>query len=65
MSQYFPKPYEPFGGDISVKIDLSCGAVVVVVITTSQLDSAKTELRFCAGSNPACGGLEIHDGDDL
>ena len=20
MSQYFPKPYEPFGGDISVKL---------------------------------------------
>ena len=23
MSQYFPKPYEPFGGDINVKLDLS------------------------------------------
>ena len=23
MSQYFPKPYEAFGGDISVKIYLS------------------------------------------
>ena len=23
MSQYFPKPYEPFGGDIKVKVDLS------------------------------------------
>ena len=23
MSQYFPKPYETFGGDISVKVDLS------------------------------------------
>ena len=22
MSQYFPKPYEPFGGDINVKVDL-------------------------------------------
>ena len=22
MSQYFPKPYEPFGGDIKVKVDL-------------------------------------------
>ena len=21
MSQYFPKPYEPFGGDINVKLD--------------------------------------------
>ena len=23
MSKYFPKPYEPFGGDINVKVDLS------------------------------------------
>ena len=23
MSQYFPKPYEPFGGDINVKVDIS------------------------------------------
>ena len=23
MSQYFPKPYEPFGGDINVKVDLT------------------------------------------
>ena len=22
MSQYFPKPYEPFGGDINVRVDL-------------------------------------------
>ena len=22
MSQYFPKPYEPFGGDINVKVNL-------------------------------------------
>ena len=23
MSQYFPKPYELFGGDINVRVDLS------------------------------------------
>ena len=23
VSQYFPKPYEPFGADINVKMDLS------------------------------------------
>ena len=23
MSQYFPKTYEPFGGDIDVRVDLS------------------------------------------
>ena len=39
-----------------------CG---VVVITTAQLNSTKPELRFCAGSNPARGVSEIHDGEDL
>ena len=23
MSKYFPEPYEPFGGDINVTVDLS------------------------------------------
>ena len=33
----------------------------VVVIHTAQLYSMKPELRFCAGSNPARGVLEIHN----
>ena len=37
----------------------------VVVITTAQLHSSKPEPRFCAGSNPAPGGLEIRDGEDF
>ena len=37
----------------------------IVVITTAQLHSTKPELRFCAGSNPACGVSEICDGEDL
>ena len=37
----------------------------VVVITTAQLHSIKPELRFFAGSNPACGVSEIRDGEDL
>ena len=37
----------------------------VVVITNAQLHSAKSELRFCAGSNPARGVSEIRDGEDL
>ena len=36
-----------------------------MVITTAQLHSTKPELRFCAGSNPARGVLEIRDGEDL
>ena len=39
-----------------------CG---VVISTTAQLYSTKPELRFCAGSNPACGMSEICDGEDL
>ena len=41
----------------------------VMVITTAQLHpiihSTKPELRFCAGSNSACGMLEICDAEDL
>ena len=37
----------------------------VVVITTAQLHSTKSELRFCTGSNPARSMSEIHDGEDL
>ena len=36
-----------------------------VVVITAQLHSTKTELRFCAGSNPACDVSEIRDGEDL
>ena len=37
----------------------------VVVITTAQVHSTKPKLRFSTGSNPACGVLEIHDGENL
>ena len=37
----------------------------VVVITAAQLHSTKSELRFCAGSNPARGVSEIRNGEDL
>ena len=37
----------------------------VVVITTTELHSTKPWLRFCTGSNPACGMSEICDGKDL
>ena len=37
----------------------------VVVITTAQLHATKSELRFCAGSNPAHSVSEIRDGEDL
>ena len=48
-----------------VKLSLSPWRHGVVVITTAQLHSTKPELRFCAGSKPACGALEICDGKNL
>ena len=38
---------------------------VVVVITTAQFHSTKSELWFCAGSDPAHDVSEIRDGEDL
>ena len=48
MSQYFPKPQEPFGGDNIVKVDLSNYATKsdlknVIGIDTSKL-AAKSDL---------------------
>ena len=37
----------------------------VVVITTAQLHSTKSELRFCADLNPARSMSEIRDAEDL
>ena len=36
MSQYFPKPYEPFGGDINVKTDLSNYATIDMITLILQ-----------------------------
>ena len=38
MSQYFPKPYEPFGGDINVKGDLSNYATKTDLKNVSHVD---------------------------
>ena len=37
----------------------------VVVITAAQLSSTKSELEFCAGSNPARDTSKICDGENL
>ena len=37
----------------------------VVVITSAQVHSTKSGLRFCAVSNPALGVSGIRDGEDL
>ena len=38
MSQYFPKPYEPFGGDINVKVYLSNYATKTDLKNVSHVD---------------------------
>ena len=45
MSQYFPKPYEPFGGDINVKIDLSNYATKADVKNISHVDTSSFSLK--------------------
>ena len=41
MSQYFPKPYEPFGGDINVKVDLSNYATKADLKNATGIDTSK------------------------
>ena len=41
MSQYFPKPYEPFGGDINVTFDLSNYATKDDIKNITHVDTIK------------------------
>ena len=50
MSQYFPKPYEPFGGDINVKIDLSNYATKSEVKNISHVDTSSFALKTILAS---------------
>ena len=45
MSQYFPKPYEPFGGDINVKVDLSNYATKADIKNISHVDRSRFALK--------------------
>ena len=45
MSQYFPKPYEPFGGDINVKVDLSNYATKTDLKNISHIDVSSYALK--------------------
>ena len=47
MSKYFPKPYEPFGGDINVKVDLSNYATKTDIKNISHIDTSS----FASKSN--------------
>ena len=45
MSQYVPKPYEPFGGDINVKVDLSNYATKTDLKNVSHVDVSSFALK--------------------
>ena len=45
MSQYFPQPYEPFGGDINVKVDLSNYATKADIKNISHVDTSSFALK--------------------
>ena len=45
MSQYFPKPYEPFGGDINVKVCLCNYATKTDLRNVSHVDVTSFALK--------------------
>ena len=45
MNQYFPKPYETFGGDINVKVDLLNYATKADIKNISHLDTSSSALK--------------------
>ena len=45
MSQYFPKPYESFGGDINVKVDLPNYATKTDLKNISHFDVSSFALK--------------------
>ena len=45
MSQYFPKPYEPFGEDINVKFDISNYATKADIKNISHADTSGFALK--------------------
>ena len=59
MSQYFPKPYEPFGGDINVKVDLSNYASKTDIKDIAHIDTS----RFALKSNLASLKTEVDKSD--
>ena len=60
MSQYFPKPYEAFGGHIKVKVDLSNYAIKADIKSISHVDTLSFALKTnLANLKTAVGKLDI------
>ena len=45
MSEYFPKPYEPFSRDVNVKVDLSSYATKADIKNISHIDTSNFTLK--------------------
>ena len=45
MSQYFPKSYEAFGGDINIKVDLSNYVTKADIKIISHVDTSSFALK--------------------
>ena len=45
MNQYFPKPYEPFGGNTNVKVDHSNYATKADTTNISHVDTSSFALK--------------------
>ena len=71
VRSYHEQLYHYYYCHVSINVILIYGFVgpwcrgIVVTWCSAQLHSTKSELRFCAGSNPACGVSEIRDGEEL
>ena len=60
MSQYFPRLYEPFGGDVNVKVDLSNYAAKAGIKNISYVDTSIFALkRNLAGLKTEVDTLDI------
>ena len=60
MSQYFPKPYEPFGENINAKVDLSNYATKTDIKNISHVDSSSFALKsHLASLKPEVAKLDI------
>ena len=46
MTQYFPKPYETFGGDINVKVDLSNYPTKTDIKSITHVDTSGFALKI-------------------
>ena len=46
MSRYFPKPFDPFGGDINLNVDLSNYATKVDLKNATGTHTSKIAAKF-------------------